>query len=73
VDPDSPTGVAYDRLARRERRRRDDLAALVRSGLSDEDAAAAYSRDHPLDRPATAAEVRNAGARGGVAGRVRSR
>jgi hypothetical protein len=60
VDPNSPSGVAYARLARRDQRRRAEIRALVDSGLSVEEVAARYAREHPLEREVTTDEVRAA-------------
>ncbi len=57
VDRNSPSGVAYDRLARRERRRREEILQLVRAGLSFEAIATRYASDHPLERDVTREEV----------------
>ena len=58
VAPGSPSGVAYASLAKRVRRRREEVLALHRSGLSFEAVATRYNRDHPLERAMTAEEVR---------------
>ncbi|MGP8071669.1 MAG: hypothetical protein ACLPZM_00860 [Thermoplasmata archaeon] len=58
VDPHSPSGVAYDRLARRERRRREEIRQLVLTGLSFETIVARYAQEHPLERDVTREEVR---------------
>jgi len=60
VDPRSPSGIAYDRLARRERRRREEIRQLIRSGLQFEAIAERYAQDHPLERDVTRAEVKAA-------------
>ena len=61
VDPQSPSGLAYDRLARRERRRREEIRLLLRSGLSVEAVAERYAHEHPLERDVTQEEVEAAG------------
>jgi hypothetical protein len=49
VDSDSAAGAAYQSIARRARRRRQEITEMVRSGLTFETAAATYARDHPLE------------------------
>jgi hypothetical protein len=60
VDPNSPSGRAYRRLARSEQRRRTEIAELVRAGLSFDAIVARYAQDHPAEREVTADEVRSA-------------
>ena len=57
VDERSAAHAVYRSLARRAAQRRDDLVALLRSGLTPERAAARYTRDHPLEPEATVSEV----------------
>ncbi len=57
VDQDSASGAAYQAISRRAARRRQEILTLVRSGLSIEGAARAYTRDHPLEKEVTASEV----------------
>jgi hypothetical protein len=57
VDRDSASGAAYQAIARRARRRQQEIIALVRTGLSFESAAESYNRDHPLERGVTTPEV----------------
>ncbi|MGA8664528.1 MAG: hypothetical protein WB809_05635 [Thermoplasmata archaeon] len=67
VDPHSPTGIAYDRLARRQRRRLAEILGMVRSGLSFEVIVAQYGRDHPIERDVTEEEFRAAEGKDGSA------
>jgi hypothetical protein len=60
VDDTSAAGAAYKALHRRARQRREELVALVRSGLSPESVAREYSARHPLERAATVDEVESA-------------
>jgi hypothetical protein len=57
VDQDSASGAAYQAISRRAVRRRQEILMLVHSGLSVEGAAAAYTRDHPLEKEVTPSEV----------------
>jgi hypothetical protein len=57
VDPDSTTGIAYSRLARTEKRRRDELEELARSGLPFHEIASRYAASHPLERDVTPEEI----------------
>src|SRR5580658_6869392 len=65
VDSHSAAGAAYQSISRRARRRREEIMALVRTGLSPEDAARKYSRDHPLEPDVSSAEVAAVIATGG--------
>jgi hypothetical protein len=56
VDPGSPAGLMYDGLARRERRRREEVAELVADGLGFEEVRGRYQAAHPADRELTRAE-----------------
>lgn len=57
VEPGTPAGVAYAALGRAARRRRDELLALLREGLTPERVAARYRTEHPLETPVTAEEI----------------
>ncbi|MCI4343514.1 MAG: hypothetical protein L3J92_05315 [Thermoplasmata archaeon] len=57
VDSRSAAGAAYQSISRRARRRREEILALVRAGLSSEAAARRYSRDHPLEPEVSPSEV----------------
>jgi hypothetical protein len=57
VTSDSAAGAAYESMARRARRRHQEIVELVRSGLPYDQVAARYSRDHPLDLDVTPEEV----------------
>ncbi|MCI4364593.1 MAG: hypothetical protein L3K10_00795 [Thermoplasmata archaeon] len=57
MDGGSASGAAYQAIARRARRRREEIIALVRSGLPFEQAAETYSRDHPLEHQVPLSEV----------------
>jgi len=64
VDSHSTSGAAYQAIGRRARRRREEILVLVSSGLTPEEAAHQYTRDHPLERGVTAGEVEAAVASG---------
>lgn len=60
VDPDSPAGLAYARLARAEARRREEIRELQDHGLSGAALIAEYGRRHPMERPVSPDEIRSA-------------
>ncbi len=57
VDGSSASGAVYQAIARRTRRRHDEILEAVRSGLSPQEAATTYNRNHPLEREVTVTEV----------------
>ena len=58
IDPETPAGVAYAALGRAARRRRDELLALVRQGVSAPQIAELYRVAHPLEPTVTPEEIR---------------
>jgi hypothetical protein len=58
ADANSPSGRAYARLARSERRRRTEILSLLEAGLSPEMVRDRYAREHPAEREVTMDEIR---------------
>ena len=59
VEPGTPAGEAYAALTRAARRRREELVALVREGTPADRIIELYGREHPLEPPVTASEIRS--------------